>query len=61
MKIIDDQGQNMVDVKWHSNTSGTWITQDIPDGEEIIGLYISTNTVRKDLLQNLGFMTWKPN
>ena len=44
----------MIDVKWY--TCGTrWITQDIPDGEEIIGVYISTNTVRKDLLQKYDF------
>ena len=39
IRLIDEEGNNIVDETWETRfNSGTWVSKQIPEGEEIIGL-----------------------
>lgn len=60
MRLTDDSGVHVVDVEWDTHSAAKWVTHDIPDGQEIIGLYMSKKGKSYDI-QSLGFILWKPN
>ena len=60
MRLIDEHGENLVDLEWQKREDGEWITQDIPEGQEIIGLYMS-KAGDPEWIQSLGFILWEPN
>ena len=41
MRLIDDSGASIVDLEWSAARVSEWVTQDIPEGHEIVGLYMS--------------------
>ena len=39
-RLIDEEGQHLVDLNWSG--VGNWAIQDIPEGNEIVGLKCNT-------------------
>ena len=67
MRLIDNTGSNVAELNWcqpdeasSPSDAAEWITRDIQDDYEIIGIYMST-TGLQEYIQSLGFMLWKPN
>ena len=55
LRLIDAQGNYIVDTTWSNFAEAYWVTKDIPEGEEIIGVKINKNLTR------LGFILYKPS
>ena len=45
IKLLDSKGEIIAEHRWHT-PSGTWISRVIPEGEEIIGIYINSKSTR---------------
>ena len=46
----------------HFDDEGEWVTKDVPEGKEIIGVYGGTGKDDADNdLFRLGFIVWTPN
>ena len=60
MKLTDDKGESIVEVKWFNDTKAEWINRNVPAGQEIIGLYMSKSG-DMEWIQSLGFIVWEPN
>ena len=43
MQLVDEDGAVLLDLEWQRRDDGEWDTRDIPEGKEIIGLYMSTS------------------
>ena len=56
-RLIDQFGDDLICQQW-KNLGFEWITQDVPDGWEVIGFYGDTT---QDSLRRLGFILWRPN
>ena len=59
VRFGDEFGRNIIQEEWETRfNAGTWITKQIPDGEEIIGLQC---TIRNNMtITRLDFLLWKP-
>ena len=54
LTLIDDEGKILLDIEWCSDKRrGKWITQNVPIGEEIVG--IKTDTY----FNRIGFICYK--
>ena len=64
IRLIDEQGNYLIDYALRDRP-GQWITQDIPDGKEIIGLRCNLNKAgdapNSNCILKLGFLLWTPN
>ena len=58
LKLIDSEGQSALIAEWGLVESGEWVTQTIPEGKEIIGMYCRTEYMT---IEKLGFIVWTPN
>ena len=57
LRMTDETGQNLVDLDFGAN--GNWMTEDIPNGYEIVGM--KTNVLGcKDAIPRIEFVLWKP-
>ena len=54
LRLMDEDGVNIVDANWNKVEEGDWVTKDIPEGEEIIGLKCD------DQIKRIGFMCYRP-
>ena len=60
--MIADDGEYLVDQVWFDSPGNHWVMQDIPPGQEIIGLYGSLSSGHNNAyIQSLGFIIWVPN
>ena len=51
-----------MDEVWYDNPRNVWVMQDIPYGQEIIGVYGSLTSGHSNVyIQSLGFIIWVPN
>ena len=57
--LLDCDGGRVLLVDFHEK--GEWITQEIPEDSEIIGLHMSKGGRFVNAITNLGFILWKPN
>ena len=59
IRLADDEGNNMVDETFETRfNTGTWVSKQIPEGEEIIGLQC---TIKNNMaITRLDFLLWKP-
>ena len=57
LKLLGDKNEVLTDLTFWTNPHGKWITQDIPDDHEIIGLY--ANVSNCNFICRLGFILWK--
>ena len=60
LRLIDESATNVIELEWIKTDNDAWVSCDIPDGHEIIGLYMSTAGLTEHI-QSLGFMLWRPN
>ena len=61
MRLIDQFGKNIIELIWcTNNTDCKWITQEVPKGQQIIGLQCNTKT-NNSFIQCLGFILWTPS
>ena len=62
VRLEAEDGEFIVDHVWFENPRNEWVMQDIPSGQEIIGIYGSLTSGNKNAyIQSLGFITWVPN
>ena len=54
LRLMDENGENIVDANWNKVEDGDWVTKDIPAGEEIIGIKCD------DQIKRIGFMCYRP-
>ena len=59
MRLYDENDEMVIDLKWCDSKDSVWETRNIPDGYEIIGLYMSKKG-HEEAIQSLGFNLWKP-
>ena len=59
MKLLDINDDPIVDIQFY-NAEYTWVTYEIPDGKEIIGLQANIN-YNTHWIYKLGFLLWTPN
>ena len=60
LRLSDGKNKNLLDVTWYKNgNEGSWITQNIPPGSEIIGLRCNINSNDSSIMR-LGFVVWTP-
>ena len=38
LRFINADGENIIDENWNTTEDGDWVTKDIPEGEEVIGI-----------------------
>ena len=64
LRFMDQNGQAIVKINMRGDGEGEWASHEVPDGEEIIGLYISEDhnskaqtAFQKERIQTLGFVT----
>ena len=60
IRMIDEDGDYVVDQNWQKNNEAKWVTRDIPEDKKIIGLYMSTGGAGH-AIRSLGFVLWQPN
>ena len=60
MRLYDENNEVLCDIKWCDSKDSVWETRDIPDGHEIIGLYMSKEG-HEEAIQSLGFNLWNPS
>ena len=58
LKMIDCEGKILMQLDWGLIEQGEWVSQVIPDGKEIIGMYCRTEYMT---IEKLGFIVWTPN
>ena len=56
-RLIDRNGNFIMDEKWHTGAGGEWEVHDIPEGSEIIGL--KCNNSLKFSIPTLSFLLWE--
>ena len=60
LRLSDGKNNILLDVTWYKNgNEGSWITQNIPSGSEIIGLRCNTSSNESSIMR-LGFALWTP-
>ena len=59
MRVFDESGALMADLVWCDSNDSVWETRRVPDGKEIIGLYMSKKG-SAEAIQSFGFILWKP-
>ena len=55
LRLMDENGVNIVDENWNKVEDGEWVTKDIPAGEEIIGIKCD------DQIKRIGFVCYRPS
>ena len=55
LRLMDEDGVNIVDENWNKVEDGEWVTKDIPAGEEIIGIKCD------DQIKRIGFVCYRPS
>ena len=58
MRLIDEEGEHIVDLNWSG--VGAWATQEIPEGNEIIGLKCNTSKYHH-AIPRIGIILWTPH
>ena len=58
-RLMDDQGEDVVDLVFSEQETGEWMIRDVPEGKEIIGLYCNTQSHRRHI-ECIGLILWKP-
>ena len=60
LRLLDNEGRCIVDRVWDTlyTDGGDWVTQEIPEGKEIIG--VQCNATKFGLIPRLGFFLWSP-
>ena len=48
--------KDLVEIEWDKQ-DGEWVTQDVPDGQDIIGLKCSAR--KHTVVQRVGFILWQ--
>ena len=64
MKFIDENDEVFSHFVWYENSQLNWTTYEVPEGHEIIGIYMSKKSIGseyKESIEALGFILWKPN
>ena len=41
LKLTDTEGKTILEVEWLSNSKAEWVTHQIDESQELIGLYMS--------------------
>ena len=41
LKLTDSEGKTIIEVEWLSNSKAEWVTHQIDESQELIGLYMS--------------------
>ena len=41
MRLVDDNGESLLELEWQKRDDSEWDTRDVPAGKEIIGMYMS--------------------
>ena len=61
MRLVEKTGLKLVDLVFNSyqHKDCKWVVRDIPEGQEIIGLYCNTSN-HPYYIQNIGFILWTP-
>ena len=61
MRMLDKNGLKLIDIVFNSyqHKDCLWTVKDIPDEQEIIGLYCNTSN-NPYYIQSLGFILWTP-
>ena len=59
IRLADEEGNNIVEETWETRfNTGAWVTKQIPEGKEIIGLQC---TIKNNMaITRLDFLLWKP-
>lgn len=58
-RLLDDQGEDVVDLVLGEQTAGEWVIREVPAGKEIVGLYCNTQSHRRHI-ESIGLILWKP-
>ena len=59
LRMEDENGEMILDLVWCESNDSEWQARTIPEGKEIIGLYMSKKGVA-EAIQSLGFILWEP-
>ena len=55
LRLIDSDGEIIIETKWETFQDGKWKTKAIPEGEEIIGLKCDK------YMNSLSFIFYRPS
>ena len=57
LRLTDGEGKHLIDFNWAN--VGQWSVQEIPDGQEIIGLKCNVNN-HPNAIPRIGLVLWEP-
>ena len=62
IRLLGEGGEILIDQVWLDKPTNKWVMQEVPEGQEIIGMYGSLTSGQSNAyIQSLGFITWVPN
>ena len=56
LQLLDADGRIVLNIDQAQQDGGSWLTQNVNENEEIIGIYGSSDS--NDFLRSLGFVLW---
>lgn len=58
IKMIDEAGDNVINIDVHGYYSSDWVSQELKDDESIIGVYGRKSMNDRHVFNCLGFVVW---